>query len=202
MKKMMMTVFAVVLMAGTGSAGYVKWDMAMLLSLTAYPGATDGWTYTGEEGKLMYTHQFTYALVLASDIPDIVTAIGTSGESIIGSSDTLFLDWNTTAGKVLGETSPKITGDVPKISTLDAMDYALVVFTYYDDMWYYSWTGALNYTGKPTPAAADDPPPYLHFTDNDWNAGNGAWIPIPEPTAMALLALGAAAVGLRRRFRK
>ena len=28
------------------------------------------------------------------------------------------------------------------------------------------------------------------------------WTPIPEPTAMALLALGAAAVGLRRRFRK
>jgi len=34
---------------------------------------------------------------------------------------------------------------------------------------------------------------------------NGAWYNytvIPEPTAMALLALGAAAVGLRRRFRK
>ena len=35
---------------------------------------------------------------------------------------------------------------------------------------------------------------------------NGTWLPyafpIPEPTAMALLALGVAAVGLRRRFRK
>ena len=35
--------------------------------------------------------------------------------------------------------------------------------------------------------------------------GTGSWqpvIPVPEPTAMALVALGAAAVGLRRRFRK
>jgi len=31
---------------------------------------------------------------------------------------------------------------------------------------------------------------------------DAAMLPIPEPTAMALLALGAAAVGLRRRFRK
>jgi len=34
-------------------------------------------------------------------------------------------------------------------------------------------------------------------------SGSTTWMPIiPEPTAMALLALGAAAVGLRRRFRK
>ena len=38
-----------------------------------------------------------------------------------------------------------------------------------------------------------------------WAAGasaSGNWVLIPEPTAMALLALGAVAFGLRRRFRK
>jgi hypothetical protein len=33
-------------------------------------------------------------------------------------------------------------------------------------------------------------------------AGAGKWATVPEPTSMALLAIGAAVVGLRRRIRK
>jgi len=40
------------------------------------------------------------------------------------------------------------------------------------------------------------------LTSNFDAAGAGTWATVPEPTSMALLAIGAAAVGLRRRIRK
>ena len=45
----------------------------------------------------------------------------------------------------------------------------------------------------------------LLYDENDPTqiiGGLGGWVPVPEPTAMALVALGMAVVGLRRRFRK
>jgi len=59
---------------------------------------------------------------------------------------------------------------------------------------------ARGYAPPPGNAGATDPAAWIGV-----DAAAAPWVAytvIPEPTAMALLALGAAAVGLRRRFRK
>ncbi|MDR3221342.1 MAG: PEP-CTERM sorting domain-containing protein [Candidatus Accumulibacter sp.] len=59
-----------------------------------------------------------------------------------------------------------------------------------------------NYIVSSTYSATTYAPPQpatpITFRADDF----GAWAPVPEPTGMALLALGVAAAGLRRRFRK
>jgi hypothetical protein len=194
MKKMMM-VIAAALLSGTASAGYVQWDVAGLMGMGHFPGDSENWDYMG--GDLSMYQPFAFALVLQDDIGAAVSAIAGNLGSIGSNENAVFLDWMWDSG-IVGQTIPQMTGNVPKISSLDTLNYAIMVFTYYDEEWYYTTSTSMAYKGHASSGQAAEPP-QLTFTDDRFT---NAWVLIPEPTAMALLALGAAAVGLRRRFRK
>ena len=197
MKKMMMTVLAVVLSAGMASAGYIKWDVAGLEYMKYFPGDTGGFVYSTDTGTLPYDQDFVYALVLATDVGTAVSLVTSSLSSIGNNSDEVFLSWLNNSD-FWGKTPSSYTADLPKISTDDALNYVVMAFTYLDDEWWYTVSDNMLYTGKTSLSLAGEPPA-LTLGQNNFNS---PWTAIPEPTAMALLALGAAAVGLRRRFRK
>lgn len=59
-----------------------------------------------------------------------------------------------------------------------------------------TWTRSTSVSSFTTPDTGNGAFNTGNFT---WNAN---WTPIPEPTSMALLAIGVAAIGLRRKFMK
>jgi len=200
MKKVMMTAVAVVLAAGMVSAANFNWNINA--NWGVLPNGSS-WT-TGVND----TTPFFYAIILADDLLAATTAIETSGFVINtsgGGESGVFLDWGVTTnlrGASATVSSPNIATS-SKIQTTD-QDYIAIAFAQgAGGVWHYWASGVLEdkkgYATNPDLGMAGT------WTASIWAAGSG-WeaIPgaIPEPTAMALLALGAAAVGLRRRFRK
>ena len=174
MKKMMMLV-GVLLVAGMAQAAAVSWNTGRL-----YTPNADG-SFGGEVNAT--TDQYLATVYF------FVDNAGIAGEQIAG---------------ILGNTdntTPAVTDALN--GTTSGYDFAANT-TYWAQVYitslpasgtYYTMTSTL--TSFTIPGTGNGS---INFTSV--GALPSQWTVVPEPTSMALLALGVSAIGLRRRFRK
>ena len=140
-------------------------------------------------------------LVLADSVSDIISAINAGSFS------------SSTTG-VLGSSVTSAQSNVARVTAESALLTRATSYTYTVLVFNEAYTGTAgsigNYLffGTVSQLAYDplvgDPATSALFTTPLFQSGTGwqGYTVVPEPTAMALVALGVAAVGLRRRFRK
>lgn len=195
MKKLM--VMMVVLGAAVVTqAATVLWNNN--LAASSFYGLTTGTKMTvgavSETSSMvvLYLLQTDYATVTASSTRASVTALAKA--KAVGQTS-----GNAAAAGLVGASlAPNIIGSTPGIT------YVARVYAVFGGKEYYldNTTGWTTKLGMP-----DTNQEKLSWTAQTWGGKTGdfgtanVWV-VPEPTSMALLALGVAAVGLRRKFRK
>ncbi len=172
MKKLMMTV-VILLMAGMAQAAAVTWSTGKLYTPTPGTGVFGG-EVNATDGAYLATVTFFLDNAGAPGV-EITGLSGITDTTTVAVSDALT---GVTSGY---EFAPGVTywaqvfvTSLPASGTYYTMESAIISFT--------------------IPGTGSGNAPFASAMPSQWTV-------VPEPTSMALLALGAAALGLRRRSR-
>ena len=185
MKTTMLMIVAGLALALTTQAAQVDWSVNNFSVTWASTGLS-----TAQLGTEMY-------LVLDDYVAGITAAI--VGETFSGSTLGV-LDMATTSN-TKGYIAANPTPDSALLQTGGTFyNYRVLVFDTVGGVPHYQFSAA-----RPETAYIPADPLYgevksVSFAASHFNVEN--WEAVPEPTSLALLALGVAAIGLRRRFRK
>ena len=184
MKKSIMMIVAGLALAATTQAAQINWGSANNAVIWKATGTT-----TAPIGTSFYLVLDSYVAGITAAIMDDTFSSSTAGVLDMATSSNTrgYIAENNAASDLL-----QLGGTV--------YNYRLLVFDSDAGVDYYQFSAA-----RPEMAYIPGDPVYgevrkVAFGATHFNVEN--WEAVPEPTSLALLALGVAAIGLRRKFRK